>query len=252
MSETLARRTQSAKGVAARRLVRRARQAALCTVSAEPGTDPGAPFGSLVTIATDPAGAPIMLLSRLAEHTRNLMADPRAALLIADPADAHLNPQEDARVTVMGTLAPDTDPVLRARFLARHPYAEMYADFSDFRIFRMSVKRAHMVGGFGRAGWIDEADAMLVPDRIAGPLAAGEANLCRRLEERHAADFQHLAGPGAWRVAALDADGLDVVPAASDHQDLHRGPAMRLPFSAPLTTIADLEAAILAMVAEAS
>jgi putative heme iron utilization protein len=250
MSEPHTRQVSSAKGATVRRLVRRARQAALSTTMAGTGTrsDSGAPFCSLVTLATDPAGAPVLLLSRLAEHTRNLTADPRAALMIADPAESHVNPQEDARVTLMGELIPDPDPILRARFLARHPYAEMYADFADFRFFRMAVHRAHMVGGFGQAGWVEGAAALMVPEDLAEALTVREADLCRRLGTVHAADLSRVVGPGAWRVAALDADGLDVVPDTTEADC----PAVRLPFPRPLTDPADLDAAFHALVAEAS
>jgi putative heme iron utilization protein len=123
----------------------------------------GHPYVSLVTVALDEKGAPVLLLSRLARHTQNLDADPRGSLLF-EPVDmAAGDPLALGRVTVMGTLAPIAadDPrlaVARARFLARHPDASAYAGFADFRFFAMAVERAHFIGGFGRIVEIDGAD----------------------------------------------------------------------------------------------
>ncbi|WP_170294957.1 HugZ family protein [Roseospira navarrensis] len=258
MSEIRASRPLSVRSQAARKLVRRAVRAALCTALpglgpgsravADPDADPlaGAPFGSLVTLATDQTGAPVLLLSRLAEHTRNLTADPRAALLVIDSDTVHANPQEDARVTLLGRIAPDPDPALRRRFLARHPYAEMYAGFADFAMHRMTVTRAHVVGGFGVAGWIEDPETLLVPSDIATALDAAEEAACAHLTRTRAGDLTRIAGPGAWRVVALDADGLDVVPDGPPDS----GPALRLAFAQPVASVEDADAALIALVAE--
>ncbi len=114
----------------------------------------GRPYVSLVTVAFDDDLSPILLLSQLADHTRNLAADGRAALLL-DGTDGLDNPQTGPRVTLVGVAAPDDAPRLRARFLDRHPGAREYADFADFAIWRMRLDKAHFVGGFGRAVWFD-------------------------------------------------------------------------------------------------
>jgi len=134
---------------AARRLLKRARLAALATSLVRGGW----PYASLVTVAADADGSPILLLSDLADHTKNLAGDPRASLLI-DEAEGLANPQTAERLTVMGRLKRSDDPSLRRRFLSMHPKARLYADFGDFHFYRMTVTRAHYVGGFGRALWI--------------------------------------------------------------------------------------------------
>jgi putative heme iron utilization protein len=185
---------------ALRRVARACRKASLATL-AEDGT----PYASLVTVAFDHDLAPILLLSGLADHTRNLKADGRASLLL-DGTDGHPNPQTGPRVTVCGHAERSTDERLRARFLARHPAAAMYAGFGDFAIWRLVPARAHFVGGFGRAVWFD-APFGLVPETVAA-LAAAEPEL---LAEANAVHAKRLAALGAgWRFLGVDADGADL------------------------------------------
>lgn len=137
---------------AVRRLLAVARVATLSTLDAA-----GGPYASLVTVAPDGDLAPLMLLSDLADHTRNLARDPRASLLLDDAR--HLkNPQTGPRVALIGRVEICPDPEEdRPRFLDRHPTAQVYAGFADFRLYRFRIDRAHFVGGFGTAVWIDAA-----------------------------------------------------------------------------------------------
>jgi putative heme iron utilization protein len=195
---------------ALRRVARAARKAALATNLASAPDHP--PYVSLVTLAFDHDLSPILLLSRLADHTRNLLADGRAALLL-DGTDGHANPQTGPRVTLTGRLGEDTDPRLRRRFLARHPGAELYAGFGDFAIWRMQVERAHFVGGFGRAVWFD---APLVPPEEADFTSAAEDLLLARLNQDHPDLLSALAlraggeaGAG-WKLTGIDPDGCEL------------------------------------------
>lgn len=121
---------------------------------------PGHPFGSVVTYAVDAAQRPIFLLSRLAVHTTNLLADPRASLLVFEEA-AEKDPLSSARVNFFGEVAvlPDSD-VAEARgiYLARHPESAQWIDFGDFALYRMASAEAYYVGGFGVMGWVGSAD----------------------------------------------------------------------------------------------
>ena len=129
----------------------------LSTIARDPA---GYPFGSLVTYALDARGAPVFLISRLAEHTANALEDPRASLLVAEPAPAGEDPLAFGRVTLIGDLrriddaGGDLDDV-RSRFLAAHDAASMYVDFPDFGFFRLHVQSVRYVGGFGRMSWVD-------------------------------------------------------------------------------------------------
>jgi len=136
----------TAAALDAARLMTGAKRAALATLDRTTGH----PYVSLVTVAISREGAPLMLLSQLAKHTRNLDADSRASLLFEPTGVAEGDPLALARVTVMGNAAPTLDPSARPTFLANHPDAEMYASFADFRFFSLPPQSAHFIGGFGR------------------------------------------------------------------------------------------------------
>jgi putative heme iron utilization protein len=198
-------------GFAARRLVRAARAASLAS-SAE-----GQPFASLVTPASAPDLTPLMLLSSLSEHTRHLRADPRCALLFLGEAEG-ANPQTAPRLTLTGlaeTVPEEEAPALKARWLARHPYAALYADFADFALWRVRPMGAQLVGGFARATRLRMADLLPEAGAVAA-LAAAEAEILGHVNADHAdavaamATGLHGAAPGAWRLSAVDCDGCDL------------------------------------------
>lgn len=216
MTDTMAHDPDQLPGdnkMALRRVARACRKASLATLEAEDGT----PYASLVTVAFDLDLAPILLLSGLADHTRNLMADGRCSLLL-DGTEGHPNPQTGPRVTLTGRAArmEDADGRLRARFLARHPGAALYAGFGDFALWRVEPERAHFVGGFGRAVWFP-APFGLHPQAVEA-LRAAEPELLARLD----------AGIPGWRVAAIDPDGADL----TDGRDFRRA-AFRAAVAAP-------------------
>ena len=127
----------------AKTVLLRAKTGTLSVIDFETGT----PFGALVNVATDEAGLPLFLFSKLARHTKSLLVDPAASLLVAE-----LPEQGDAltgfRATITSTLSEvKIDPAL---YLAKHPYAEMYAGFGDFGFWRMTPKMIYVVAGFGR------------------------------------------------------------------------------------------------------
>jgi len=185
-------------GFTARCLLRAARQASLATVV------DGAPFVSLVTPAASCGGDLLMLISGLSQHARHLRLDGRCALLLCG-AERHANPQTTPRVTVTGTAEPVQDLALRDRWLRIHPYGALYAGLGDFSLWHLRPEQAHLVAGFGQAR------------RLSGPalaaacdLSAEETSLCEAANQRHAAML-----PQAVRIVAVDADGLDLGPAAS-------------------------------------
>lgn len=171
--------------LALRRVVRACRKATLGTLM------DGAPYCSLVTVAVDALLAPLLLLSGLSDHTRNIMADPRVSLLF-DGTDGLANPQTGPRVTLTGRAEPSPDPRDRARFLAMHPGAALYAGFADFGLWRVVPERVHFVGGFGRAVWFDAPFGL---DRDRAAALAG-------------AELPTLAD--GWQVVGIDVDGADL------------------------------------------
>lgn len=193
----------------ARTILRRARHAALATI--DPST--GFPLATLVTVATDAAGAPLLLLSGLSLHTRNLCTDARASLMMTEIGKG--DPLAHPRLTLVGEVAPTDEPHVRARFLAKHPKAELYADLPDFAFFRMRVSGVHLNGGFARAAPLGPAD---VTTDLAGAeaLVAAEESALAHMSQDHAGTAAlyatALAGeaPGSWRVTGIDPDGLDL------------------------------------------
>ena len=119
----------------------------------------GAPYVSLVLVAFDADGAPLLLLSRLAQHTRNLLADPRVSLLFDGTAGLE-DPLAGPRLTVLGAVAPCSDATVLDRYLVHHPSARAYAGFSDFDLYKVTVDRAHFVGGFGKIRWVEAAELL--------------------------------------------------------------------------------------------
>src|SRR6201989_1138219 len=128
----------------AKSLLRRSRQGALATLMA--GT--GDPYCSLVNVASAPDGAPILLISRLAVHTKNLLADPRVSLMLDERAPG--DPLEGARIMLSGRAEEADDAgrvALRQRYLNAHPSAETFVDFKDFSFFRITPTGTHLVAG---------------------------------------------------------------------------------------------------------
>ncbi|MDC7784893.1 DUF2470 domain-containing protein [Rhodoplanes sp. TEM] len=227
--------------VVARQLLRAGRSGTLATND----RNTGHPFGSLVNVATAPDGSPVLLTSRLATHTANLERDGRASILIATVGKG--DPLAHPRLTVLGDMVRDDDPVLRRRFLARHPKAELYAGLPDFAIWRMIVAAFHLNGGFARAADL-APEAVLTGVAGAEELLAAEESAVAHMNQDHAEAVKLYAtvlagGPeAAWRVTGVDPDGLDLAAG-----DLTR----RVPFPERVTTAAGLRTVLKRMADEA-
>lgn len=214
--------------VTARRLLRSLDRATLATALSS-----GAavwPYASLVLAACDLDASPLLLLSDLAEHTKNLARDARASLLF-DGTGGRDDPLTGPRVTVLGEIVPDPAQEHLERFVRRHPAASAYAGFKDFRLYRMRVLRAHLVAGFGRIDWIEPSE-LLYPPAATGWLSAAEPEVLHHMNVDHAQTldlYAHrllgLAGEG-WRLTGVDPEG----------GDLRRfGQVARLDFPQPVT-----------------
>lgn len=149
--------TQAARALEARSLVEANDHGVLCTLSAKKR---GYPSGSLVAYALDPRGHPILFLSSMAQHTRNIQEDPHASLLVAEEEhdDDLLNA---SRVNLFGEVVPvaeeDTEQA-RHYYMAAHPAAGQWGEFGDFQFYRLVVKDVYFIGGFGEMGWVNAAD----------------------------------------------------------------------------------------------
>jgi putative heme iron utilization protein len=144
-----------------RELLSAERHGILATLSAR---REGWPFASVAPYAISGTGEPILLLSELAEHTRNIRTDPRASLLVQDHASLE-DPQAGARVTLLGTVEPvavGDEGAARARYVARHPHADDYFALADFKLYVLRVREARFIGGFGDMGWVGGKELNLI------------------------------------------------------------------------------------------
>ena len=191
-------------------LLRRARFGAMATL--DPST--GAPLASRVSLATAQTGDPIFLISRLSAHFGALEADQRCSLLIGEPGSG--DPLTHPRMTLTGrAIMVDGSgyAAVRGRFLARHPKASLYADFGDFALWQLEVRRASFIRGFGRAHELERSDLCIQPIH---ELERIESEAVDHVNSDHRDTVDLLAaetgadGKG-WRLATLDPTGLDLV-----------------------------------------
>jgi hypothetical protein len=197
----------------AKELLRSVRAGALATLV--PGN--AFPFASLVNVATAPDGSPILLLSRLAAHTRHLASDPRLSLLLVQTGAG--DPLAHPRVTIMGSAECVSDPdgraALKARFVAKHPQSALYADFGDFAFWRVAIDEAHLTGGFGRQGHF-KAEYLTTSLDGAETLVAAEAQALSHLNAHYRAALARLATAlagehdGPWQATGIDPEGIDL------------------------------------------
>jgi hypothetical protein len=218
----------------ARHLARASPVAALATLLAGEGEAAHRPYASLVTVAYDHDGTPLLLLSELAEHTANIARDARLSLLFAGGlspgglspgglspggrGEGVDDPLAGPRVTLLGRARRSDAPRHRARFLARHPAAAAYAGFKDFHLYAVAVERAHLVAGFGLVSWVEDADFPYGGDTEA--LAESEERIVAHMNADHAdalalyaerlLEIPAAEDEAAWRMTGLDPEGCDL------------------------------------------
>lgn len=191
---------------AVRHILRRATTATLATFDV--GT--GHPFASLVEVATTSDARPILLLSDLARHTRNLKADARASLLV-DQRQAAGNALAAERTTLVGMAHPSADVDARRRYLARYPAAGQYAGFGDFGIWVLDVALAHTIAGFGRIREVAGSQIILASAATTVQSAA-EAELITRVNSRlHDRRIGENMPTPTLCVVGIDEEGVDVI-----------------------------------------
>ena len=165
----------------ARTLMYLGRVGSLSTLSRK---QPGFPFGSVMPYALDETGCPIFLISTMAMHTQNLLADPRASLLVTQP-DADVDPLGASRVTLVGNvIAIPKGEIAEARkvYLARYENSKHWVDFEDFYFYHTEVVDVYYVGGFGVMGWITASEyGQAQPD----PLADAAAGILQHMNADH-------------------------------------------------------------------
>jgi putative heme iron utilization protein len=228
----------------ARSLLRRSRQGALATLMAGSGD----PYCSLVNVASHPDGSPILLISRLALHTQNILRDARVSLMLDERAEG--DPLEGSRIMLAGRAeeanARDLE-ILRRRYLSAHPSAETFVDFKDFSFFRIRPVGAHLVAGFGRI--VDLKPERLLTDiSDAAALLEAEQGAIDHMntDHREATNLYatRLLGAEAadWRCTGCDPDGIDLQAGAK---------TLRLDFPARVTGPGELRKMLVKLADEA-
>jgi len=212
-------------GIEARRLLRHCRSGALATLSLRLNAHP---YASVVPFMSDFDGSPVLLISRLAEHTKNIEADARVSLLVHEPS---ADVQATARLTLVGTCSRiAADDALRERYARLFPEANdlLALDFDFHRIVPSTIR---YIGGFGKIHWVEARsflDTSGIDSGIENEWLDRVDELCRQ------GQLDETVAP--VRIAALDCDGIDVRSA--------HGGIIRLAFSQSTTSRAEIPQAL--------
>lgn len=226
-------------GAEARALLLDACQGILSTNSKEM---PGFPFGSVAPFCLEAQGRPLLLISELAQHTKNLRADPRCSFIVVAHGE---DIQANARLTLVGEARPlaDEDEVAAAaaRYYRYFPDATDFHRIHDFRFFRLEPVRCRYIGGFGRIQWADPS-AVLLANPFAGER---EADIVAHMNADHAEALAHYCreagiepGDRPLRMAGIDAEGIHLRLGAR---------IVRIPFPSPVATPGAAREALVAL-----
>ncbi len=230
-----------------RTLAAAARSATLCTLARSPE---GFPYGSLVTVAFDARGRPLMFLSELAEHTGNLAARSQTSLLVSERLGDGGEPLALGRMTLLGharRVPSDEVAGARATFLEAQPSAAYYIEFKDFAFYRQEVEAIRYVGGFGRMSWVEASDyARAEPD----PLAAASTGILAHMNGDHgdaliayARGLASIDAASKATMTAVDRYGFEMSVVTPE------GPrVVRLAFDDEVKTTDEVRAAMVALV----
>lgn len=196
-------------GQIVRRLIRTSRSGALATLDTETS---GSPYASLVLMSCTMDASPLLLLSDLARHSRNITADERVSLLIGKLGLEALN---QTRATLIGRMVHSEDDDEKARFMRHHAGARNQMAFDDFHLYRMQVESVHFIAGFGRIETLPADDVTLM-DLDAAALARAETDIIDHMNTDHADAVISIATVFAdrvgrnWTMSGIDPEGIDL------------------------------------------
>jgi putative heme iron utilization protein len=231
-------------GEEARTLVAASRSGSLASLSED-----GTPWASLVTFGATGAGEPVLVVSLMAEHGRNLAREPRCSIAIAEPVPEGDDPLDRTRITLAGHVVvpegEEAEAALDAH--ARHyPFAREYAAYADFTTYVLRVERVRWVGGFARMSTVEAADYAAAD---VDPTAAGAASARRHLNEDHADSVLLWARTLGGYADALEAtcDAIDRYGVDLRVQTPRGQAAARVGFAEPATSPGGLRGATVAL-----
>ncbi|HYR83320.1 MAG TPA: DUF2470 domain-containing protein [Terriglobia bacterium] len=197
---------------------------------------PGYPFGSVTPYCVDDQSRPIIYISQIAQHTRNILADFRVSLTVVDNNPDSDDVQARGRVTCIANAVPlsdnETDP--RERYFRYHPSARQYDQTHDFSFFRLDLVRVRFIGGFGQIHWIEPGEFM-----TKNPFsAAQESQIIQHMNKDHGDALRHYCGGHPAEMVGIDAEGFDL---------LRSGKKVRFTFKTPIHNMQEARQALVAL-----
>jgi len=224
------------KSEAARQLFLKQSFGVLSTMSLDV---PGYPFGSVAPYCADGEGRPILYISRIAQHTRNILADPHVSLTIVDRSDDSAESEDvqaRGRVTVIANarLVEGSETTVQERYFRYFPSARQYQQTHDFEFFRLELVRVRFIGGFGQIYWLEPHEFM-----SRNPFSfEQETRVIDHMNADHADSLRHYVGGVSAVMTGIDAEGFDL---------LASGRKLRREFDAPIGTMEQARQALIAM-----
>jgi len=222
-------------------------QETIGTLATQSVKHPGWPFGSVMPYSLAADGSPLFLISSMAIHTQNALADPRASLLVMQSGN-DADPLGMARATLLGTVSrvEDVSDAMRDGYLARHPNARHWISFSDFAFFRLEVTHLYFVGGFGVMGWVSQEEFTAAS---ADPLAGAAAGIIEHMNRDHAVALreitQHFGNLAAEEATMVACDRLGFVVRARTTEGMK---GLRIAFIEDVRSAEDARRVLVAMV----
>ena len=221
------------KKCAARELILQQSFGVLSTISIDV---PGYPFGSVTPYCVDDQCRPVIYISHIAQHTRNILADSRVSLTVVENNGGSDDVQAQGRVTCIANARPmDQDEArARERYFRYFPSARQYDQTHDFAFFRLELVRVRFIGGFGRIHWVEPVEFM-----AHNPFSAvQESHIIQHMNNDHRDALRHYCGGEPAEMAGIDADGFDV---------LKSGKKLRFPFETPIRNMEEARQALVTM-----
>ena len=208
---------------------------------------PGWPFGSVMPYSLTADGSPVFLISGMAIHTQNVLADPRASLLVMQ-SGGESDPLGLARATLLGTVSrvENVSDEMRDAYLRRHPNARHWISYSDFGFFRLEVTHLYFVGGFGVMGWVPRDEYAVA---AADPLADAAAGIIEHMNRDHAEALReitrHFGHLDAEEATMVSCDRLGFVVRVRTAEGMK---GLRIAFPEEVRSAADARRVLVAMV----
>ena len=223
---------QTQNGIAARRLFLQESFGILSTIAVDP---PGYPFGSVTPYCADDQCRPIIYISHIAIHTKNIARDARVSLTVVERSETSDDVQAQGRVTYVADARPldSGDAAVRERYFRYFPSSRQYEQTHDFAFYRLDPVRIRFIGGFGQIYWL-EADEFLTRNPFS---ASQELRIVEHMNADHADAVSQYVG-GAGVMTGIDAEGFDV---------LRSGRKIRVPFNTPVHNMEEARQALIAM-----